>query len=121
MKTRSLFLAGAVLIVIAAGISGQQKTSQDLTWAFPQLVAAKELKPVEDDGKPRRVPGSNKGKNRSTSFLMLPIGFPGSIHRFRKRSRSGSLRAFRPVANATLLTVRAIPNRQAWRASQRLI
>src|SRR5206468_12180544 len=77
VKTRSLFLAGAVLIVIAAGISGQQKTSQDLTWAFPQLVAAKELKPVEDDGKPRRVPGSNKGKNRSTSFFNAPDWFPG--------------------------------------------
>src|SRR2546426_7779849 len=60
VKTRSLFLAGAALIVIAAGINAQEKASQDLTWAVPQLVPAKELMPVEDDGKPRRVPGSTK-------------------------------------------------------------
>src|SRR5437773_12338661 len=60
VETRSLFLAGAVLIVIAARISAQQKTSQDLTWACPRLIATKELKPDEDDGKPRRVAGSNK-------------------------------------------------------------
>ena len=78
MKTRSLFLAGAVLIVIAAGISAQQKTSQDLTWAFPQLIAAKELKPVEDDGKPRRVPGSNKEytQKQIDEFFNAPDWFP---------------------------------------------
>src|SRR3989442_940365 len=88
VKTRSLFLAGAVLMVIAAGINAQQKQSQDLSWAFPQLVAAKELKPVEDDGKhvESQAATRNTRKNRSMSFLMLPIGFPGSIHRFRRRT-----------------------------------
>src|SRR5881296_1200552 len=78
VKTRSLFLAGAVLMVIAAGINAQQKTSQDLTWAFPQLVAAKELKPVEDDGKPRRVPGSNKEytQKQIDEFFNAPDWFP---------------------------------------------
>src|SRR5437867_12342896 len=59
-KTRSLFLAWAGLMVIAAGINAQQKQSQDLSWAFPQLGAAKELKPGEDGGKQGPRPGVRK-------------------------------------------------------------
>ncbi len=91
MKTRSFFSAGAVLIVIAAGIHAQQKASQDFTWAFPQLVPAKELKPVEDDGKPRRVPGSTRQYTQTQidDMFSIPDWFPNEHPPFPKVVQSG--------------------------------
>jgi cytochrome c553 len=92
MATKLLAVAGSVLIFIAATMYGQQQPGQDLTWAFPQLVPAKDLKPVEDDGKPRRIPGSTKEYTQTQidDLFNVPDWFPDEHPPFPKSVQFGN-------------------------------
>jgi len=87
MKFKTLLFALVVACFLIAGTNqGQQKAAPDLTWAFPQLVPRKDLKPVEDDGKPRRIPGSTKEytQKQIDDQFNIPDWFPNEHPSFPK-------------------------------------
>jgi cytochrome c553 len=85
MRRKTLLSAASVVMILFIG-SSQAQQQNDLTWAFPQLVPQKDLRPVEDDGKPRRIPGSMKEytQQQIDDRFNIPDWFPDEHPPFTK-------------------------------------
>jgi cytochrome c553 len=93
MGLRRLLLATTpALILITTSGTAQQGPSPELTWAFPQMVPMNELKPVEDDGKPRRIPGSTREytQKQIDELFNAPDWFPDEHPPFPKAVQFGN-------------------------------
>ena len=87
---RRLWFAAGAAMIFAMSSSAWQQAAKDLTWAFPQLV--KDLKPIQDDGKARSVPGSAKSYTQAQidDHFKVPDWFPQEHPAFPKSVQFGN-------------------------------
>jgi cytochrome c553 len=93
---RSLSILGLSLFGVSGLVAWQQPPRKDLDWAFPQID--KDLPLIKDDGRPRRVPGSDKlfTQAQIDDHFNPPDWFPAEHPPWPKSVQFGN----RPIAQA---------------------